>query len=274
MKQLQRLLKDGSETGESLADKFNNNVQDTTILVTNLHSEMLALTKSPVFNTGQHVDQVKILTGDAEEEHILFTNAHVDSSNTFTFDLAEEVILPATAHIQLSPDGHPKMATMTGEVVFTAADTPIYGGGRTGPNPEDYYFLCSISSDGREIKCTLTNPQYLVSAQSSLQLSVYESGIPYNVASEEHIHSMLKDLRRETVVHDVDNPPTADQCIAAATTLSHYVNDVTFWGVDHDFYIQDSDSGQLFLIKYRGGPANTHIDVPGNFWIESLELAV
>ena len=81
-------------------------------------------------------------------------------------------------------------------------------------------------------------------------------------------------LERPTVVSPyTDAKPTKPEMIAAIKLLSHFSDNATFWGGEHDFYVKDNPQTKMLLVKYRGIAANTNTATAGDFFVEKMTLA-
>ena len=81
------------------------------------------------------------------------------------------------------------------------------------------------------------------------------------------------ELERPAVVSPYTATPTKAELIDAAKLLPHYINDATFWGKDHDFYVRDNPQTKMVLVKYRPEPTSVDESTAGLFFFEKLTKA-
>ena len=99
------------------------------------------------------------------------------------------------------------------------------------------------------------------------------SAITAKIGGVFHTVAMTSDLERPTVVSPYGVAPSKVELIIAFKLLPLYTNDVSFWGVGHDFYVKDDPQTKMVLAKYRPLTTSVSEATAGNFFFEKLTLA-
>ena len=136
------------------------------------------------FLTGQSVDHVNIIEGQGTQQTLPFKSN--PGSNEFLFTLSSGALGDVAVHIEVQPKHPVSFGAMTGVITLPVDGSLVYGGGRTGPGVQDYYFS-GQKLDDNHLKITSLETNFTPAVVGNLQITVNENGRAHTAASQSYV---------------------------------------------------------------------------------------